>query len=335
MEFVILVLGFVFGAILQRGRLNRFNTISGLATLEDLTIAKALLVAIGVGMILLNVEIALGLAAYHVKPFLFGGVVLGGIIFGVGMAILGYCPGTLAVSLGEGSIDALFGIIGGLLGGLFYTLSLPFIHYFTGPNLGAFSLYSIVGHANFLFFLLIILVGAALIWAAFWLNKKEAVQNRGWLYAGVGLAVLNGIVFLSSVTNRPIGASTSYPYLADKMAGLTQNPYYEKIAGAGHWEFIFLIGAVLAGLVLSLVFKEFKLITVHTRWEKYKGASPGKRIGYALLGGFILIYGARMAGGCTSGHILSGGMQFAISSLVFAVFVLSGLVTAGRLFYRR
>jgi len=145
MTLLIIVLGFIFGAILQYAKLNKFNTISGVATLDDLTVAKAIAVAVGVGAILLNIEIGLGLAVYHVKPFILGGIILGGLIFGVGMAILGYCPGTLAVSLGEGSTDALLGIIGGLFGGLLYTLILPSIQGILGPNLGSISINSLTG----------------------------------------------------------------------------------------------------------------------------------------------------------------------------------------------
>ena len=102
MNVLILVLGFLFGAILQYAKLNRYNVISGMATLENFAVAKAIAVAIGVGAMIIAIEIGLGFASYHIKPFLLGGIALGGIIFGVGMAILGYCPGTLAISLGEG-----------------------------------------------------------------------------------------------------------------------------------------------------------------------------------------------------------------------------------------
>ena len=107
---IILLMGAIFGFLLQYAKLNRFNTISGMAILKDYSVAKAIAVAIGVGAILINVEIALDLATYHMKPFMLTGVIAGGLLFGIGMAILGYCPGTMAVSLGEGSIDALVGI---------------------------------------------------------------------------------------------------------------------------------------------------------------------------------------------------------------------------------
>ncbi|MEZ5104038.1 MAG: YeeE/YedE thiosulfate transporter family protein [Draconibacterium sp.] len=334
MTLLILLLGFLFGATLQYASLNKYNTISGMATLENLAVAKAIAMAIGVGIILLNIEIGLGLASYHVKPFILGGIMLGGIIFGIGMAILGYCPGTLAISLGEGSLDALVGIIGGLLGGLVYTIVLPSIQPLLGPNLGTISLNSLVGN-NSLFYILIFIIGGIFIAAAFILHKIEKEKNYKWLVTGIVLAILNSIVFLTSVTNRPIGASTTYPYLADLMSGLTANEYYTKIETPGHWELIFLGGAFLAGIIISLIRKDFKLTMVHSGWEKYKGNSKVNRAIWAFIGGFILIFGARMAGGCTSGHVISGGMQVAISSLVFAVFVFAGLLATGRVFYRR
>ncbi len=329
-----LIFGVLFGAILQYAHLNRFNVISGMATLEDYTVAKALAVAIGLGAVLLNIEIATGLASFHVKPFLLGGIAIGGLIFGAGMAILGYCPGTLAISLGEGSMDALTGIAGGLAGGLVYTLILPSIQGVLGPDLGNISLTSLLGTNRLLFFLLTGVFGAVLVWTAFRLNRMEKGKDRKWLYAGIGLAILNLIVFSFAGANRPIGASTSYPYIADLLTGETSNNYFEKIQKPGQWELIFLSGAFLAGLVISLIRGEFRFTLIHRRWEKYKGTSTMKRIIWAFAGGFILIIGARMAGGCTSGHILSGGMQIAVSSLVFAAFVFGGLLITGHYFYR-
>ncbi len=333
MILTILLFGFLFGGILQFARLNKFNTISGMATLDDLTVAKAIAAAIGVGAIIISVEIGLGLASYHVKPFILGGIVLGGLIFGAGMAILGYCPGTLAVSLGEGSVDALTGIIGGLLGGLVYTLSFPFLQGILGPDLGKISLNSLTGNHEILFYLLAFIIGGALIWFSFLMNKKEKSGDMKWLYAGILLALLNAVVFLSATTGRPMGASTTYPYFADLLTGTTQNSYFEKIRTPGNWELIFLAGAFSAGLIFSLIKKDFRIVLIHDNWKRYRDNSSASRITWSFVGGFILIFGARMAGGCTSGHILSGGMQLAVSSFTFAAFVFAGLLITGRLFY--
>jgi uncharacterized protein len=334
MNFTIIILGFLFGAVLQYAKLNRFNVISGMATLENYAVAKAIATAIGAGVIIIAIEIGLGYATYHIKPLLLGGIAIGGIIFGTGMAILGYCPGTLPVSLGEGSVDALIGIIGGLAGGFVYTVILPSIQGILGPDLGSISLYTLLGEHKIIFYTVDILLGAAFILTAFWLNRKEKAGDLKWLYSGIGLAILNAVVFLTVATNRIIGASTAYPYVADMATGTTQNPYFQKIQAPGQWEVYFLTGAFISGIIISLFRKEFKLTLIHTNWEKYKGNSSLKRILWSFAGGFILIIGARMAGGCTSGHVLSGGMQLALSSLIFAAFVFGGLLITGKYFYR-
>ena len=334
MTILILVFGFLFGAILQSAKLNKYDTISGMARLEDYTVAKAILVAVGVGAIILNIEIAMGFASYHVKPLLLVGISVGGLIFGAGMAILGYCPGTMAVSLGEGSTDALVGIVGGLFGGIVYTLLQPSIQTLMGPDLGKISLQSTLGNGTG-FYILLFVFGLLLVGFAFWLNQLEMKKNLAWLYAGIALAVLAGIIFLSSVFDRPLGASTSYPYLGDLLAGQTQNDYFTGIQKSGNWELIFLSGAFLSGIVVSLLRKDFKIQLIHSGWSKTEGNSPLKRILWAFFGGFILLFGARMAGGCTSGHVISGGMQLAASSLLFGAFVFAGLLLTGKYFYRK
>jgi uncharacterized protein len=335
MSVLILILGFLFGAILQNANLNRYNVISGMATLENYAVAKAIAVAIGVGAVIIAIEIGLGFASYHIKPFILGGIAIGGIIFGAGMAILGYCPGTLPISLGEGSIDALLGIIGGLAGGVIYTITAPSINGLLGPDLGSISLYTLIGQNHFVFYTAVILIGAAFVGIAFLINRFEKATDLKWLYSGIGLAVLSGIVFLTVVTNRVIGASGAYPYVADLLTGNTGSDYYSKIRVSGQWEVLFLTGAFISGVVISLLRKEFKITIIHSNWAKYKGNSVPKRLIWAFIGGFILIFGARMAGGCTSGHVISGGMQLAISSLVFALFVFGGLLFTGRYFYKK
>jgi len=335
MTLTIFIFGFLFGAILQYASLNKFNVISGLATLDNLAVAKAIVVAIGLGMILLNIEIGMGYASYHVKPFIIGGIIIGGLIFGIGMAILGYCPGTLAISMGEGSLDAVVGIIGALFGGLVFTWVLPFIQGILGPNLGAISLSSLVGGQS-VFYILVFLIGSVFIAISFWLQRVDKYKDKNykWLYAGIALAILNVVVFSSFFTNRPIGASTTFPYVADVLAGAINNDYFVKIQKPGHWEMIFLLGAFFAALIISLVKKDFKLQLIYSHWAEHKGTSSSKRIVWAFVGGFILMIGARMAGGCTSGHIISGGMQVAVSSLVFALFVFIGLLATGKWFYK-
>ncbi len=332
---LIVFLGFVFGSLLSYARLNTFDVITGLAIRENFAVLKTLMVAIGTGAVLLSLEVHFGMAAYHIKPFLTGGLLIGGIFFGAGMAILGYCPGTLAISLGEGRLDALTGIAGGLLGGWVYTIMLPVLSPVLGPDLGKLSLVELTGGFNAVFFLVLILVSTALIYFPFKISGIKESADKRWLLSGIGLAILNPVVFSTAVCNRPIGASTTFPYVADKLAGLTGNDYFQKISSPGHWELIFLGGALVAGLVLSLVRRDFGFVLIQDNWKQLKGKKTVNRVIWAFTGGFILIFGARMAGGCTSGHILSGDMQLAFSSYFFSIVALISLFITGSVFYKK
>jgi uncharacterized protein len=335
MVFLYLFFGFLFGYFLIQARLNRYDTISGMATLEDYTVAKAIMVALGVGTILVSMEIALGSASFHVKPFIPGSLILGGLIFGAGMAILGYCPGTLVVSLGEGSLDALAGIAGGIVGGVAYYYAAPLLKPIMGSDLGKLSLHSVVGSFNLLYFLLVFVLSALLIWGAFILHRLEKGANLKWLYSGAGLAVLNGLMFMTLTIDKPMAASSFFPWAGGHILGLTGTGWFEKLSTSGDWLLFFLGGALLAGFLFSVIRKEFKWRVIHDRWARYKGNSVAIRLVFAFAGGFLLLFGARMAGGCTSGHVISGGMQVAFSSYLFALFTFAGLLITGYIFYRK
>jgi hypothetical protein len=116
-----LLLGIPFGFLLQKGGVTRYDVIIGQLLLTDFTVVKVMLSAVVTGMIGVHLLRSFGLATLHPKPGSLGSSVIGGLIFGVGFALLGYCPGTIAGAVGQGSLDGLFGgMVGILLGaGLF------------------------------------------------------------------------------------------------------------------------------------------------------------------------------------------------------------------------
>ena len=69
-----------------------------------------------------------------------GGIIIGAILFGVGLVILGKCPSAFFVSVSEGRIDAFVGVIGGMFGGYAFTVGYPYIQYIVGPDLGKIRL---------------------------------------------------------------------------------------------------------------------------------------------------------------------------------------------------
>lgn len=118
-----LATGLVFGFLLQKGRVAKYHVILGQFLLRDWTVVKVMGVAVLVGAMGVFPLVAMGVASLHIKPFLLGGVIIGGLCFGVGMALFGYCPGTSVAACGEGRRDAMIGVLGMLGGaGLFVAL---------------------------------------------------------------------------------------------------------------------------------------------------------------------------------------------------------------------
>ena len=129
-------MGVTFGFLLQKGQVTKYEVIVGQLLLQDFTVFKVMLTAIIVGMAGIYGMRRKSWAELHPKAGSIGGTVLGGLIFGAGMAILGYCPGTTLGAIGQGSLDALLGGLPGmLLGGILYASAYPTL----SPRLTSFG----------------------------------------------------------------------------------------------------------------------------------------------------------------------------------------------------
>ncbi len=112
-----LLAGIVFGFLLQKGGAAKYDVIMGQLLLKDFTVIKIMLSAIVVGMIGIYMMKGMGMVELHPKPGSIGMTIIGGLIFGIGFALLGYCPGTISAAVGQGNLDALLGgLIGILIG---------------------------------------------------------------------------------------------------------------------------------------------------------------------------------------------------------------------------
>jgi uncharacterized protein len=120
-----LALGAAFGAVLQLSGASSHTKITNALRLKDLSIIKLILTAIGVGLIGVHVLDAVGLANMTVKDLYLPGVAIAGLIFGVGFAVTGYCPGTALAAAAEGKIDAWFTVAGGVFGAVVFAFLYP------------------------------------------------------------------------------------------------------------------------------------------------------------------------------------------------------------------
>ena len=121
-----LATGVIFGFLLQKGRVLRYEKQVSALLLKDMTIFKFMLSAIVVGMFGILALSDMGLITLNHKAMNIGGLVLGGALFGVGWAVMGYCPGTSVGAVGEGRWHAIFGVIGMVVGAGIYAQTYPF-----------------------------------------------------------------------------------------------------------------------------------------------------------------------------------------------------------------
>lgn len=165
-----------------------------------------------------------------------------------------------------------------------------------------------------------------------------AVRNWTPYAVGAGIGVLSWIVF--AVVDAPIGITTALSEVSGAAAmpilgseTVATNSYWSKTVPAWDYGMLFLIGTLLGAFIASLAAGSFRLEAVPEVWRERFGASKVKRYAAAFLGGIVIMYGARLAGGCTSGHGISGGLQLAVSSWTFlAVMFATGLGTTALLY---
>lgn len=122
-----ILFGLIFGFLLQKGGVGKYNVLMGSLLLQDFTVWKVILTAILVGMLGLHLLKKKSLITSKVKPTRIGANIIGGLTFGAGFGLMGYCPGTGAAALGQGNLDALGGIIGLVVGSMVYAEASGFL----------------------------------------------------------------------------------------------------------------------------------------------------------------------------------------------------------------
>lgn len=145
--FIGFLIGCAFGAILFLGGASSYRRIMGTLLLKDMWIIKLMCTAIGVGTLGVYLLDLGGLANMSIKPAYIGGVAVGGLIFGIGWAVSGYCPGTCVVGASEGKGDAIFTVLGALVGAFLFSVSFPYLEgaLIEPLNFGKITLESLLG----------------------------------------------------------------------------------------------------------------------------------------------------------------------------------------------
>jgi len=192
------------------------------------------------------------------------------------------------------------------------------------------------------------------------MGKLFTAKEWGWKTSGI----LLGLIFLATVAFvKPIGVSTQFVILDGiiwnsvsdglvvkdskaKKGYASTNAYLNKsggkyaknIAKPMNYSFVFVVAMILGGMLAYLMqseptSKEEK--SVPNVWYDNYGYTVGKRFLFAFVGGFLVLWGARLAGGCSSGHMMSGMMQTSVSGYLFAFATFAVAIPVAKILYRK
>ena len=166
-----------------------------------------------------------------------------------------------------------------------------------------------------------------------------AVPIMPWWVGGLGIGV---ILLVAVALVQPIGVSTQYVVLDGVLLHTLlpdvadQSPYLKhtsKTWTLATYEFSFVAGIPLGAFVAAAATRRLTGRAVPSLWAQRFGPAPGKRLVWSFIGGFVLLFGARFGGGCTSGHMISGISQLAISSFVFSTALFASAILTARWLY--
>ena len=155
---------------------------------------------------------------------------------------------------------------------------------------------------------------------------------------GAGIGLLCGLAFLLS--NKPLGCSTAFARTSGMLEKIFRGDktlskdYYQKFAPEIDWEWMLVVGVILGAFLSAVLSSDFQWLWVPEVWAGAAGEAAFTRWLAALAGGILLGFGSRWAGGCTSGHGISGTLQLALSSWIAACcFFIGGIVAAMLIFH--
>ena len=152
--------------------------------------------------------------------------------------------------------------------------------------------------------------------------------------AGAEIGVLSWAAF--AIADDPLGITTALSavagFAAMPFAGtevVWHNTYWTQAVPGISYGSLFLLGVMLGALAASVRARQFRFEAVPSTWRRRFGSSPTRRFAAAFVGGAVEMYGARLAGGCASGHGISGTLQLALSSWVFTILMFGTAILFG------
>ena len=232
--FLALLLGLAFGFALERAGFGSSRRLAGIFYFRDMAVLKVMFTAVVTAMLGLSYAVAMGWIAMeqvYLMPSIYGAQVVGGLVFGVGFVISGWCPGTAAVGVASGKLDALVFLGGATLGSILFNELFPLIGplYAWGDSGASFAFASLgMSQAGFAFLFTLAAVGC--FWGAEYVEKRVAgtgayLKTRFLKAFSLALVILAAGLFI--FTGEKIG-----PEVATATAGLNEKALLQAIESA-------------------------------------------------------------------------------------------------------
>lgn len=344
-----LLVGVLFGFVLQRGRFCMNSAFRDIILGQDFTLFKALGAAILVSMIGFALMAMMGVVTLAPKPLMWGANLVGGLVFGMGMVLAGGCASGITYRAGEGMVGAMVAIAGFGLAGLMTAAGVlkPISAFLQNTKIltadeKPLTLANMVG-VDLKVAMLVLAVLIIVVWAVLAMRNKsnvesfgtkpksfgEAVFKRGWGWLPTGIVVgLIGILSfpLSAAAGRnyPLGITGGWMNIWQSLIKWQTVVESQVKVTAINWEGAEVIGIMLGALVAALIAGEFAI-----------RAPEAKVMLQIFLGGLMMGSGAVMSSGCNIGHILSGVPQLSLGSIVGGIsIILGGWIMAYFMFIR-
>jgi 3-mercaptopyruvate sulfurtransferase SseA/uncharacterized membrane protein YedE/YeeE len=223
--FVSLLIGIAFGVTLERAGFGSSRRLSGIFYFRDMTVLKVMFTAVVVAMLGVTYAKAFGwvtMENVYFMPTLYAAQIVGGLIFGVGFVMSGWCPGTGAVGLASGKIDALVFLLGAIGGSMLYNEVYSILAPITQSDRGTIFAYDSLGisEAGLAFFITLIAVGC--FWGAEYIEKKQTGKGIQWgrpFLKVFSVLLFVGAFGLFAATGQPRATKAPSPAAAAKEEG--------------------------------------------------------------------------------------------------------------------
>ncbi|OGW07645.1 MAG: hypothetical protein A2W75_02355 [Nitrospinae bacterium RIFCSPLOWO2_12_39_15] len=341
-----LIIGAIFGFMLHRGGLVRYSRIIGALLLRDFKAMNFMFTGLAVASLLYGISDLLNLSTVPRINGYFGmGHIIGGILFGIGMAVAGLCPGTCAARFSSGKLLIGVGVVGIFVGVFMYDLLFPVVSALGGePKFITLAMVFDIPYGY-----LAIIFGSLFIGMSFFLSiidqskkfdnieKGKNLLQREWGWFSTG-AVAGIMIFISTAIGEYLSFAGGFLALGAHLSSIFGYSFQSvpSLNESTLWRAMLSLGVFPGAFLSSYLAKTIEQEKVTPLFQEAFSSNMAVRGLTIFASGVLMIFGALIGGGCTTGAFMSGWPTLSIGSFVMGgTFFAVAMITANLMFVGR